>query len=274
MLSWRADTPQARKRAQHRQPLLERQSDRRIDDEQADEKRQQAERGQVEMKAVGQAFEIALGIGGDQTQPVADDRFERRARALGFADQQPRDLVRAIAAAVARRRYRPPARPAPSAAAHAAAASVAPLLVSGVAPSARPSSASVSGATSVWPGGVTKACRSALADRRRVADFDRQRYRLDPQQPERAAADLNAAFEHRRHRPAGAAQIDKQLLRKAQCRRARPALAFARRRRSRRRGRSSGAPAGSAPARRSTARSPRSARSAGSQAASDAAANG
>ena len=71
-------------RPQHRQALLEGEPDRRIDDEQADHERQQAERGQVQMEAVGEAFEIALRIGCDQPEPVAGDRFERRALAFGF----------------------------------------------------------------------------------------------------------------------------------------------------------------------------------------------
>ena len=153
-------------RPQHRQALLERQPNRRIDDEQADEERQQAERGQIEMKAVGQAFEVALGIGGDQPQPVAGDGFKRRARAFGLAEQQARNLVRPVqellrdadidhqharhhlrllrAAAAASRRRWIRARRLP-------------------ADRVRPS---VSGATSVCPGGVMKDCRSVLSDRR------------------------------------------------------------------------------------------------------------
>ena len=53
---------------QHRQALLEGKADRRIDDEQPDDKGQQAERGQVEVKTVGEAFEIALRIGRDQAE--------------------------------------------------------------------------------------------------------------------------------------------------------------------------------------------------------------
>ena len=44
------------------EPLLEGKSDRRIDDEQPDKERQQPERGQVQVKTVGEAFEIAFGI--------------------------------------------------------------------------------------------------------------------------------------------------------------------------------------------------------------------
>ena len=64
-------------RAQHRQPLLEGQADRGIDDEEADEERQQAEGGQVEMKTVGEALQIGLRIRLDQLQLVADDASER-----------------------------------------------------------------------------------------------------------------------------------------------------------------------------------------------------
>ena len=46
------------------------------------------------MKTVGEAFEIAFGIGCDQAQFVADDIFQRRGLALGLADQQPRKLIR------------------------------------------------------------------------------------------------------------------------------------------------------------------------------------
>ena len=149
-----------------------------------------------------------------------------------------------------------------------------PSLVGGVAPSVRSRSVSTSGATSVSPGGVRKDCKSGPADRRRIADFHRDRDRFDAEQPERASVDLNAAFEHGRDRPAGAAQLGEELLREGRRRSAPPAWRYARRRRWRRRGRNCRAPARSAPARRSTGRSRKSARSAKSQAASDAAANG
>ena len=89
-----------------------------------------------------------------------------------------------------------------------------PPLADGVAPSASLRSASVSGATSICPGGVMKDCRLAVSIGGHAADFARQRDGLDAEQAERAAADLDAAFEHRRYRPAGAAQIDEELLRK------------------------------------------------------------
>jgi hypothetical protein len=76
--------------------LLERQPDRRIDDEQTDDKGQQPECGQVEVKTVGEAFEIALGTWLDQAQFFADDRFERRMRAFDFADQQAGHLIRHV----------------------------------------------------------------------------------------------------------------------------------------------------------------------------------
>ena len=84
-----AETPQARKRSQHRQPLFEGEPDRGIDDEEADHERQQPECGQVEMKTVGQPLEIAFGVGRDALQLVAGDIFERFDPALGLADQQP-----------------------------------------------------------------------------------------------------------------------------------------------------------------------------------------
>ena len=83
-------------RPQHRQPLLEGKPDRRIDDEEADEERQQAEGREVEVKAVGQALEIGRRVRLDQTQPVAGDALQRRARPLGLAEQQPRQLIRHV----------------------------------------------------------------------------------------------------------------------------------------------------------------------------------
>jgi hypothetical protein len=64
--------------------LLQRKTDSRIDDEQSDDKRQQAERRQVEVKAVGEAFEIALRIRLDQVELVAGDFF-KAARGLRLA---------------------------------------------------------------------------------------------------------------------------------------------------------------------------------------------
>ena len=41
------------------------------------------------METVGEALKVGLCIGFDQAQPVADDLFQRLARTLGLADQQP-----------------------------------------------------------------------------------------------------------------------------------------------------------------------------------------
>ncbi|MEY9755456.1 hypothetical protein ABIE73_002851 [Bradyrhizobium yuanmingense] len=49
----------------------------------------------------------------------------------------------------------------------------------------------------------------------RVADIDRQRDRLDAEQPYRMPVDLDASLQHRRHRPAGAAELYEQLLRES-----------------------------------------------------------
>ena len=49
-------------------------------------------------------------------------------------------------------------------------------------------------------------------DRRRIADFRRQRDGLDTEQAKRPSADLDAAFENGGYRPAGAAQVDEELL--------------------------------------------------------------
>ena len=46
------------------------------------------------MKTVGETFEIAFRIGGDQTQLIAGDAFQRRKLAFGLADQQAGKLVR------------------------------------------------------------------------------------------------------------------------------------------------------------------------------------
>ena len=90
----RADTPQARNvrsigsRCSNASPIAELTMNRPTTE------RQQAERRQVEMKTVGEAFEIALRIRLDQPEFVAGDVFERRALAFGFADQQPGNLIR------------------------------------------------------------------------------------------------------------------------------------------------------------------------------------
>ena len=41
------------------------------------------------METVGEALKVALRVGFDQPQPVAGDLFQRLARTLGLADQQP-----------------------------------------------------------------------------------------------------------------------------------------------------------------------------------------
>ena len=110
--------------AQHRQPLLEGKPDRRIDDEQSDKERQQAERGQVEVKTVGEAFEVALRIRLDQAQCCRRRRF-RAARAgpspcrSAGARADP-----AFSRGSARCRYRRPARRARVAPAREAAAAM------------------------------------------------------------------------------------------------------------------------------------------------------
>jgi hypothetical protein len=80
--------------AQHRQPLLEGEPDCGIDDEQADEERQHSECSEVEVKTVSQAFEIAFRAGLDVAELVAGHSVQRRARRPGLADQQPRNLIR------------------------------------------------------------------------------------------------------------------------------------------------------------------------------------
>ena len=63
---------------QQRQSLFERQTEGGVDDEETDQKCEQAEGGEIEMKAVGQTREIAVLFGLDDPQLVARDRMKRR----------------------------------------------------------------------------------------------------------------------------------------------------------------------------------------------------
>ena len=73
-----AETPSARKRAQRRQPLLEGQAERRVDDEQADEKGEEAESREIEMETVGQPRQLAFILGLDDAQRIARELRKRR----------------------------------------------------------------------------------------------------------------------------------------------------------------------------------------------------
>ena len=75
-------------------PVLEGEANRGVDDEESDQERQQTERGQIEMKAVGEPFEIAFRVRFDQAELVAHDSFERGTVAFGLPDQQPGNLIR------------------------------------------------------------------------------------------------------------------------------------------------------------------------------------
>ncbi len=165
------------------------------------------------MKAVGEALELGLRIRLDQLQLVADDARQRRRLASGLADQQPRDLIRLVQQALrhadidhqhAGGELRQPAqRRQPCAVADRRRRAFGFLQVA-----------------------QRLRCHQCLARRRHeaaqvggaearcVADFDRQRHRLDAEQSHRAAVDLDAALQRRRHWPAGAAEFHVQLLRK------------------------------------------------------------
>ena len=84
--------------AQHRQPLLERKAHGRMDDEQPDQKRQQAKRRQVEMKARREPLEIGLGAGLDEAQVFARDlaaAVHVRSRPPRI-EQETRDTIRRL----------------------------------------------------------------------------------------------------------------------------------------------------------------------------------
>jgi hypothetical protein len=194
--------------------LFECEADGRIDDEQPDEEGQQAERRQIEMKAVGQALEIAFAVRRDQAQPIAGDGFKSRAIGAGFfSDQQPRDPVRHLQQAL---------RDADVDHQHA-----------GDQLCLRSQRRQDHAVVELWRGvfwqveigeslrrdqGLSRRQQERLQGssrhRRRGACFGRHRDRLDAQQPNRSSADLDAAFDNRRYAPAGATQIDEQLLRK------------------------------------------------------------
>ena len=86
-----ADRPQ---RADRRQPLLEGEAERGVDDKQPHEKGEQSEGGEVEMKTARQSFEIGVLVRLDQPQRVADNARERL-RAFRL-QHQPRQALRAI----------------------------------------------------------------------------------------------------------------------------------------------------------------------------------
>ena len=164
------------------------------------------------MKAVGEAFEVALRVRLDQTQFVAGDCFKRRAFAFGLADQQAGNLIRHVQE---------------------------PLGDADIDHQHVGHQLRLHAQRRQYGAAVRRRCRAfrqievgehfgrhqrlsrrrheglqvGPSDRRRIADFGRQGDRLDAQQPQRPPADLDAAFEHGRYRPAGAAQIDEQLLR-------------------------------------------------------------
>ena len=62
----------------HRQPLLEGQSERCMNDEKSDEECEQAERREVQVEAVGQPRQIPLVLRLNEAQLIARDRGEWR----------------------------------------------------------------------------------------------------------------------------------------------------------------------------------------------------
>ncbi|MNQ71576.1 hypothetical protein D3C85_862520 [compost metagenome] len=78
---------------QYSATLFQGQADGRMHDEQADQKSQQAQRGQVEVKAVGQALQI-LGVGGSLQLQLAGEGVGQGRRACGevLGQQHPRQL--------------------------------------------------------------------------------------------------------------------------------------------------------------------------------------
>ena len=165
------------------------------------------------MEAVGEALQLGLRIRLDPLQLVADDARQWRGLALRLADQKPRDLVRLVQeplrhadidhehvghelrqhaqrrqfCAVADRRCR------------------ALLLLQIAQRLPRHQRLARRRDEAAQIGGAEARC---------IADIDRQRHRLDAEQPDRAPVDLDPALQHRRDRPAGAAELDEQLLRK------------------------------------------------------------
>ena len=73
--------------AQHRFALFEGEADGGIDDEEADDEAEEPEGGEVEVEAVGQAFEIAVAFGAADLEA----RGEVRGQVAGFGQEQARD---------------------------------------------------------------------------------------------------------------------------------------------------------------------------------------
>ena len=198
-----ADRPQ---RADRRQPLLEGEAKRGVDDEQPHEKGEQPEGGEVEVKTARQSFEIGVLVRLDQPQRVADDAGERLS---AFRLQhQPRQALRAIQQPLrdadvddqrsrrrgvqrARRRQRKP-----------------PL---GLRPLAQLRERFRRRETQ--PRGFKKIRDPLPLAKTGEPRATRQRQGLDADELQGLVADADRSLQHRRNLPTGEAQLDVEVLR-------------------------------------------------------------
>lgn len=116
------------------------------------------------MEAVGEAFQLGLGVRLDQLQLVADDACERRGLALGLPIKS-RDTWSGLLSSRCATPISTTSTSGTSCGCTCSGGSFAPLLMEGVAPFVACKSVSVSRATSVWPGALTKLLKSAAPRR-------------------------------------------------------------------------------------------------------------
>ena len=164
------------------------------------------------MKAVGQAFEVAFGVGLHETELVTCDISERRAWAIGLADQETGNLPGPVQkllrnADIDHQHVR-----------HELRLCLQRRQRYAIADRGR-------GVFRQMEIGKRFRCNQCLSrgrheslqilssDRRCIAHFPRQRHWLDAEQSQRPSIDLNATLQNRRYRPAGAAQFDEDFLR-------------------------------------------------------------
>ena len=164
------------------------------------------------MKTVGQALEIALRVRPDQAKRVTRYSFERNALSPGLADQQARSLIR---------HFEKPLGDADVDHHHAwrelrrHAKGRQRRMAVGLRRGAfrKTKFGERFGRHQRFSGRRDEGLQACASDRRRIADFRRQGDGFDTEQAEGSPADLNAAFENGRYGPAGAAQVDEELLR-------------------------------------------------------------
>jgi hypothetical protein len=169
------------------------------------------------MKAVGQAFEIALRIRLDEAKLIAaqgtvQGAVQRIALPLGLADEQPRKLARSV---------QKPLCDADIDHQHVGHELRLHLQWRQRCATARRQRSALGtpeigerlGRDQRLSGRRDEALQAGPSDGRRVADLGRQCHRLDAEQAIGSSADLHAAFQNRRYRPAGAAQLDEHILR-------------------------------------------------------------